>query len=1179
MSPRAFQTIIVASMGSKDRLELESKVLAAALKQSHARGDTSGVSLAHRQIFMLLRAQQAESGDSALSAARGSSDASTTVTGLPAQAQAQAQAQTQPDEDLMPPEPPEQEVEDVEEEDVKGIKRKRVMPNIVWTEEEEAPGDSNEDANAVEQPVEAAAELGDIHTAPEEVVEQPSHTDLGTPSIDLTPDNQEITRFDLNLLTTESPFAEEYDGEKPTFDAYGILNVDQIASFEEIHRAFLFLVRRTLLQLKKAKRKQRRPLLDDLQNLWIAHDILSDPVTRTDFDFRILGLRGAPDVMIHTAPEDKEESSITTRTPLRIGELMQCAGLLEQTELEIAADMHKAMPEMLFGAFLVKQGFISDEDLTQVLVGQRLLKNGSMTVGHYQLCMKRWREDQTPIETTAVSEGLVTQSEMERISMSGIQDPSGSQPRINAEEAAKRNLSVGHAVPLWKDQLDWSEPEVVARKEEDFDDYERRPIESSLDIEGITDTAPKDGTKKSLRRLMEGIQSQEQSDDSPKALKRVLTGTADFPPVTLPGPEDREKAKRGQSETLPLPTKPAIIRASGPAPAMFLNWPPTNHNLVPLPVVAPSVLSLSDVGSSSEVSSPSDLSLQAEEVPPSEASSQSEVLEQSDAQSEASTQSAESEQTDIPSPTLDAVEPQAEASEETNVVDDIVDDSVDDSIASEIEETAAIAVLEKTVRAEPSGSADFGEVDYDDEDESVSEIDYLDYAGVASEIEKMAQEGDQKEEAGPLDFSAESTTDSGEDQSELLKVLDEAFDGILVREPRDKTITQDNLQQPDGYETGETAAYGGLDDESLLIDEEEPLEAENSETESETEPESESEKAPGADSECYEDESSDTLSFEQDEGGDFYDDEDDVAIDEVDQEGTIELPSERVKEILMASSMPEPVAKKGSRYESRIQEIQSMCEEEATIELEAALAAMQVDNLSDRSSSVQERESDEEDELTGTDTATDISSLKGTISMDMPVINMTEGGQPIDEDMSDASEPIGESDDEESTDREIMDPEPGKRGIEDTTDEIESIKPGEVMQQNDESSPAPGSEDSYRHQRLKSGEWQIVYKLEGSIADMFLADESDAESTQQMRPRLTEINTVIPSSIRKAAGESTKGSGGQDENKYDEEDEQDDYEMYEDDTAGGTKSGDQPIIKPVSNNFYPNSDSDKNKAD
>ncbi len=1161
MSPRAFQTIIVASMGSKDRLELESKVLAAALKQSHARGDTSGVSLAHRQIFMLLRAQQAESGDSALSAARGSSDASTTVTDLP------AQAQTQPEEDVMPPNQ-EPEAEEVEEDDAKGRKRKRVMPNIVWTEEEEAPGDSNEDADAVEHSVETASESGDIRTAPEEVVEQPSHTDLGTASIDMAPDNQEITRFDLSLLTTGSPFAEEYDGEKPTFDAYGILNVDQIASFEEIHRAFLFLARRTLLQLKKAKRKQRRPLLDDLQNLWIAHDILSDPVTRTDFDFRILGLRGAPDVMIHTAPEDKEESSITTRTPLRIGELMQCAGLLEQTELEIAADMHKAMPEMLFGAFLVKQGFISEEDLTQVLVGQRLLKNGSMTVGHYQLCMKRWREDQTPIETTAVSEGLVTQSEMERISMSGIQDTPGSQPRINAEEAAKRNLSVGHAVPLWKDQLDWSEPEVVARKEEDVDDYERRPIESSLDIEGITDTAPKDGTKKSLRRLMEGIQSQEQTDDSPKALKRVLTGTADSPPVTLPSPppEDRETAKRGQSETLPLPTKPAIIRASGPAPAMFLNWPPTNHNLVPLPVVAPSVLSRSDVGSPSEVSSPSDLSLQAEEVPPSEVTSQSEAREQSDAESEASTQSAVLEQS-VLSPTPDAVEPQAETSEESNVVDDIVGDSV----ATEIEETAAIAVIEETVLAEPSGSADFGEVDYDDEDESVSEIDYLDYAGVASEIEKMAQEGDQKEEAGPLDFSAESTTDSGENQSELLKVLDEAFDGILVREPRDKAITQDNLQAPDGYETGETAAYDGLDDESLMTDVEESLEVESSEVESES--------TPGTGSECYQDESSDTLSFENDEGGDIYDDEDDVAIDEVDQEGTIELPSERVKEILMASSMPEPVAKKGSRYESRIQEIQSMSEEEATIELEAALAAMQVDILSDRSSSIQEQEPDDEVESSGTDTATDISSLKGTISMDMPVINMTEGGQLMDGDIDDAREPTGESDDDDSTDREILDPEPGKRGIEDTTDEIESIKPGEVMLANDESNPAPGSEDSYQHQRLKSGEWQIVYKLEGSIADMFLGDESDAESTQQMRPRLTEINTVIPSSIRKVAGESTKGGGGQDENKYDEEDEQDDYEMYEDDTTSGTKSGDQPIIKPVSNNLYPNSDSDKNKAD
>src|SRR5437016_5294376 len=47
----------------KSRIELETRVLAAALKQSLDRGDTQGASLAHKQLFHLLKdAGKAEPG-------------------------------------------------------------------------------------------------------------------------------------------------------------------------------------------------------------------------------------------------------------------------------------------------------------------------------------------------------------------------------------------------------------------------------------------------------------------------------------------------------------------------------------------------------------------------------------------------------------------------------------------------------------------------------------------------------------------------------------------------------------------------------------------------------------------------------------------------------------------------------------------------------------------------------------------------------------------------------------------------------------------------------------------------------------------------------------------------------------------------------------------------------------
>jgi len=73
---------------------------------------------------------------------------------------------------------------------------------------------------------------------------------------------------------------------------------------------------------------------------------------------------------------------------VRIGELLQCSGLLEKTELEIAADMHKAMPEIMFGAFLVKQGFVEEHDLECVLLAQQLIKTNDISLSQFQELMQ-----------------------------------------------------------------------------------------------------------------------------------------------------------------------------------------------------------------------------------------------------------------------------------------------------------------------------------------------------------------------------------------------------------------------------------------------------------------------------------------------------------------------------------------------------------------------------------------------------------------------------------------------------------------------------------------------------------------------------------------------------------------------------------------------------------------------
>jgi len=236
MSPRAFQTILVPSSGTKDRIEWESKVLAAALKQRSDRGDANGTQLAHSHLSALLKSHKQ------LDSSQKTQEVGSVVGGESLGKSATATVA-------------------------------RNMPDIVWSDEgSESPGDA-------------------APSAPVEV-----RTDFPAAGSNSHPDIPRLATPSAPAPLSTAPGEQSRDKSGVVFDAYGILGVDQIASFDEIHKYFFMKVRRLLINMKGMKRKDKKPLLKELQAMWIAHDILSDPVTRTDYDFRLLGLRGAPTI-------------------------------------------------------------------------------------------------------------------------------------------------------------------------------------------------------------------------------------------------------------------------------------------------------------------------------------------------------------------------------------------------------------------------------------------------------------------------------------------------------------------------------------------------------------------------------------------------------------------------------------------------------------------------------------------------------------------------------------------------------------------------------------------------------------------------------------------------------------------------------------------------------------------
>jgi curved DNA-binding protein CbpA len=194
---------------------------------------------------------------------------------------------------------------------------------------------------------------------------------------------------------------------------YQILGVSQVASFEEIHARYLRLMRRLLQSRYSAENTitDFREFREVLRAICVAHDILKDPVTRTDYDLRQVGLRTE-------VPAGDEGKPLLQRRRLMLGELLECAEILQSAELQVALDMHKAEPGMQFGEFLVTANFLSQEELDCTLMAQRLISSGKITVNQFRTAMYAMRDEGTAFFDTLMIEGW--------LSAADIFDPSSS---------------------------------------------------------------------------------------------------------------------------------------------------------------------------------------------------------------------------------------------------------------------------------------------------------------------------------------------------------------------------------------------------------------------------------------------------------------------------------------------------------------------------------------------------------------------------------------------------------------------------------------------------------------------------------------------------------------------------------------------------------------------------------
>jgi hypothetical protein len=196
---------------------------------------------------------------------------------------------------------------------------------------------------------------------------------------------------------------------------YQMLGLDNVSSPEAIHTRFLRLVRKMLWSrlYTETSAREIREFREVLRHICVAHDILKDPVTRTDYDQRLMGTQAIA--------EESPAPAAKVGTQLKLGELLACADIVSDKELHIALDMHKAEPNVKFGDFLLKAGFLNQKQLDATIAGQKLLAEGRISLAQYLTAMNTVKSNDVDFMDTLMLEGWLSSNDVQTEAVTATQ--------------------------------------------------------------------------------------------------------------------------------------------------------------------------------------------------------------------------------------------------------------------------------------------------------------------------------------------------------------------------------------------------------------------------------------------------------------------------------------------------------------------------------------------------------------------------------------------------------------------------------------------------------------------------------------------------------------------------------------------------------------------------------------
>ena len=409
--------MLAVCQSSIERLDLERKVLAAAFKQSFESGDSDGAALAHKGLCAIIQ-QQLFSGDGSSGSVVPAGFWQKASQALDEQVEDGQLDDGQEAASVNGGEIPFEAGQAVPTIGDAGAAAAEAFAQMASAASDTSPSDApladtsaSDTPPAEGVPVVAGVTAEELGLTPESqlpLAGPMSYLDFGAEGDE--PEELNPAGIGQMLDTLASPETVTPEALSPSQmiksqSFYQMLGVNKLSSYERIHISFLRLVRRLLRALRATQIRDKREFREVLRSICIAHDVLKDPITRTDYDLRMLGMRAKTG---HIEPgADGKSGGLGARIRLMLGELLECANVLEPAELQIALDMHKAEPGMQFGEFLVIANFLNREELDSALMAQRLIDSGKITVAQFQSAMFRMRDSGAAFFDTLMVEGWI----------------------------------------------------------------------------------------------------------------------------------------------------------------------------------------------------------------------------------------------------------------------------------------------------------------------------------------------------------------------------------------------------------------------------------------------------------------------------------------------------------------------------------------------------------------------------------------------------------------------------------------------------------------------------------------------------------------------------------------------------------------------------------------------------